>query len=45
MIEEVKEIKTLFNDDPDKYKKRLHRYTKILEKLTKLYSDREEEKV
>lgn len=45
MIEEVKEIKTLFNDDPDKYKKRLHRYTKIIEKLTKLYSDREEEKV
>lgn len=43
-IEEVKEIKTLFDNDPDKYKKRLHRYTKVLEKLTKLYSDREEEK-
>ena len=35
MIEEVKEIKTLFNADQDKYKKRLHRYTIPIERKKK----------
>ena len=45
LIKEVKEIKTLFDNDPDKYRKRLHRYKKIHEELTKLYSDRKEDEI
>ena len=45
LIEEVKEIKTLFDDNPEKYKKRLYRYKEVHKKLTQLYSDQKEDEI